>query len=118
MLEFLLKVCFFFFFSRHEKLIILLLGVNADLMRDVMIRLKRVVKPHNQCLYELIREVAISKPVFESEECRPATGFVTEEEFSKLELMLEGLVDENIFSKVDGGYTFHSNVERAYFLKN
>ncbi len=85
-------------------------------MKDVKERKRNVVKPHSEYIFESIRTAATSKPVFEVAECQLKKGTVSEEEFSKLELMLEGLVMENILSKVDGGYTFHSNVERAYFL--
>ncbi|KAI9342264.1 hypothetical protein BDR26DRAFT_1006738 [Obelidium mucronatum] len=90
--------------------------VKSDQMKDVERRKKRAVKPHNEYIYNAVCRVATSQHVFEAEECQGAKA-MTEEEFFKLEMLLDSLVIENILSKVDGGYTFHSNVERAYVLK-
>ncbi|ORY50003.1 hypothetical protein BCR33DRAFT_713596 [Rhizoclosmatium globosum] len=92
--------------------------VRADRMKDVEKRIGRVVNPHNQYVYESILRAATSKRVFKAVDCEIKKAAVTEEEFLKLELTLEKLVVENVLSKVDAGYSFHSNVERAYCMEN
>ena len=85
-------------------------------MKNVKKKILRVVESQDPNVYESIRRVAISKEVFMASDCVVKKWIPKEDDFSKVKFILEGLVVENILSKVGGGYTFHSNVERAYFM--